>query len=181
VKRNMQNRRLDILSETARELIGETLERVIYFDGVTDAGVPYYHDLLEPTPGRHELMQGIDLVTGSGQAFSFYWKAFRDFELAVIQGSMRQRLPNFDAVFDVSHETPWNDRISHAISDVVFSAAASDEFGYICDCRLEFTGADPIWICARQDTLDCMEHGDATIVVFDRDEAIRIGVRVDAE
>lgn len=177
----MQNRRLDILNETTRDLIGQTLGRVVYFDGVTDAGEPYYQELLEPTPGRHELMQGIDLITGSGQAFSFYWKAFRDFELAVSHGSMRQRLPKLDAVIDVSHETPWNDRISHAICDVVFSAAASDEFGYICDCRLEFADADPIWICARQDTLDCMEHGDAAIVVFDRDEALRIGIRVDAE
>lgn len=177
----MQNRRYDILNETIKNLIDSEIVQVLYYDGQHEDETPYYKYPLEMVCGRHELMQGIDLLTNLGEVYSFYWHAIRDYQIAVSRGSILERLPNFDAIFDVSKEPPWIDRINQRISNAVFSENSGDDFGYICDCRIEFVNAKPIWICARQDTLDCTEHGDATIVVFDRDEAKRIGIKIDAQ
>lgn len=165
----------------AKDLIGQRLIRIRYFDGTNDQGVPYFS--IEPRDEMHELMQGIDLITASGASFSFRWEGFGpwcNYELQFQAGSTADTLVADHPVTDVSELPQWSTRLNHTIKAAVFSSPIGSNRS-LCDCRIDFDRAPPIWICARHVASGCKENGDDTIVVFDPHEALRIGIRVNAK
>jgi hypothetical protein len=175
------NYRINKLTETASSLIGKQLAQVLYHDSADDDGKAIFS--FDTNPNRHELMQGVDLVMSDGTTAGFYWKWFKDYELEVTIEGVGAILNTGWAPFDQSNEEHWAHRINKTISSLTFSKTTD---GYLCDCRIDFKGADPIWICARQGTNNqdpdnFVFNGDDIIVVFTEQEARRIGIKADAE
>ena len=179
-RQHKNDSRIKTLQKQAQELIGQTLAAVWYFDGTNDQGVPYFS--IDSRDEIHELMQGADLVTSTGLTFSFRWEAFgkaRNYELSFLIGSTADTLATDHPRFNISDSAHWNNRIGKKITTVVFSSPVGSNSS-LCDCRIEFDGAPPAWICARCGSCEFKENGDDTIVVFTEQEARRLGIKTDA-
>lgn len=164
----------------AQDLIGERLAKIRYFDGANDQGIPFFS--IDTQDQMHELMQGVDLVTASDASFSFRWEGFGpwcNYELQFQAGSTADTLVADHPVTDVSKLPQWLMRVNHTIKAVIFTSPIGPNKS-LCDCRIDFEEAPSVWICARCVNNDCKDNGDDTIIVFDRNEAQRIGIQVDA-
>ena len=177
------NSRANELTEMTSLLIGKKLAEVWYHDGIDEDGTAYF--LEDVSPSRHELMQGVDLVTNDGITIGFFWdwnSKKGEFQLSTIRESVGIKLKDGRVRFNQSEESHWSSHIGNTITNLTFSAGLDDNYRIkiICDCRIDFDDADPIWICARQATDGCISNGDDTIVVFTEQEARRIGIKVNA-
>jgi len=174
--KNNIKRRYDTLNERASTLIGKRLTEVAYHDGVDDLGIAFY--TIDPfSPHRHELMQGVDLIVHDNSIVGFYWEWWRnDYELGINTSGVHSVLKSNLPVFDPSQDVHWNGRIGKTITDVTITL---HQYNFLCDCRISFDDANPVWICARN-AEECTLNGDDIILVFTEQEAKRIGIDVNA-
>lgn len=166
--------RIERLNQLAAKLVDKKLVDVWYHDCTQEDGTPFYQD--SQSTLRHELMQGIDLTVSDGTTHGFYWEWFEEYELEIIEEGLKSlNLNKGLSITNTSTETQWAQRIGNIIKMLTFT---TDKWGCLIDCRIDFDGADPVWICARQANNDCMSNGDDTIVIFDEHEAKRVGIKV---
>ncbi len=162
------------------ELTGRTIESVIYTDTTVDDGTPLFR--FEPAEGRHSLCFGLALVTSDQVQIGITWDwDGDDYRLCVERSEGELRLHSASR-FEVSTDPEWKQRIGLVIRSVTFSVDVRipEEPDKICDCRIDFDGAPAIWISARdEDHLD-WPNMDNIVVFFEREQASRAGVLVDA-
>lgn len=170
------NPRIKELEECASVLIGKQLAEVWYHDGRNeDDGLAYF--LEDVHPNRHELMHGVDLITAEGHKIGFHWKWFvEEYELEVTTKGVGSILKTDLAPFNQSDEEHWAQRINKTITNLTFT---TDNYDNVCDCRVAFDDADPVWICARFAGDGCLSNGHDTVVVFTEQEARQLGIKVD--
>lgn len=161
-------------------LLGQRIEKVIYTDLTDEDGTPLFR--FEPTDGRHSLCYGLVFVTSDQIRVGFTWDwDGDDYRLCVERSDGGIRLRSAQR-FEASADPEWEKRKGQVITAVTFSVDTSipDASEMVCDCRLDFEGAPPVWITARDEEMNNWANMDNILVFFDRDQARQAGVRVDA-
>jgi len=179
------------LHEIASTLRGQRLQAIWYYDATCEENGETFFEADIPERQKfidiHHLMFGIDIVTDQRRALAFRWDTYRkpgEYELDLIAGSLEANLPKaggWKRLAQSSHPC-WVPLVGQTIRNFVFTRDVQDDHrhGFICDCRIDFEDAQPVWICARSSGNGFQDTGDDIIAIFDRETAVNLGVRVDA-
>lgn len=171
------------LETHAASLLAKTITAVLYYDILDDNGTSLFR--LDECEDRHELAWGIDLVLDEKECFGFTWDWFpqeHEYGLTIYPGGLEGRALKKGATRTQESETaPWPNLLHQTIRTIALSRGPGDHGDVpICDCRIDFDGSPSIWICSRQANSGCDANGDDCIVIFSENEAVRLGVRIDA-
>ena len=166
-----------------QQLVGESIRGVVYHDCHEDNLIPIVAGILKDNPKRsHDMIcHGIDLVLNSGRTFSFFWEQFgSEFELDVLPESVFPAiLKNSSCRYEIdgAHDPEWCTRIGRTIRSIRLSA---DQHGTPCVCEIGFENGPSVWICTIRESVP-FESSDDVVVLFDPEEAKRIGISIDAD
>ena len=173
---NADNRDVRALAEATAVLVEKRFSSVYYYD-ICDDGVASFQ--CDNFDHRDELAWGIDLVCEeTSVGFTWVWhNKIHEYGIGVFPGGIHQALTHGANRIDQSSSPRWQPYLSHTIERLVFSKGTrAHESDPVCDCRIEFTNAPPIWICARQANSGCDANGDDCVIVFTEHEAALLGI-----
>ncbi len=161
-------------------LVGVAIDAVTYYDPIEfEDG---FQGFIDPITGTHALGWGLDLVLGDRRlGFTWDWDG-DDYRLAIRTDGLAEVMKS-NGYGACARDCPeWKLRFGRQIESVVFSVHSEvhEVVDKICDCRICFAGAPPVWIAARYATRPHPPYGDDIVLFFDEAPARCAGVLVES-